>query len=60
MEYKVLIGFQHITGYKNPGELAELDAEEAERRLAAGEIEKPEQVTSKRKSKQAEGEAGAE
>jgi hypothetical protein len=40
-EYKVLKGFQHVTGYKNPGDMAPLTKEEAEKRITAGEIEKP-------------------
>lgn len=40
-DYKVLKPFQHIHGYKRPGDMAELSLEEAEKKIAAGEVEAP-------------------
>jgi hypothetical protein len=38
LEYEVLKPFQHITGYKRPGDIAELSQEEAKGRTALGEV----------------------
>jgi hypothetical protein len=38
LEYTVLKPFQHIHGYKRPGDMAELSPEEAKKRLDAGEV----------------------
>jgi hypothetical protein len=38
LEYPVLKPFQHIHGYKRPGDMAELSEEEAKKKIASGHV----------------------
>jgi hypothetical protein len=48
-EYEVLKPFQHIHGYKRPGDVAELSPEEAKEKIASGHVKPGEEKPKRRK-----------